>query len=111
TPGLVSFANQIYSISFYQWYPSLGFSQNYPHADGQILKRIEPRPDWTPERLLAVLGTGAPKPLPYAANPAADNSWTPAWGIVTSTPAGLALIAKPSTTGAYTILEDRKSTL
>jgi peptidoglycan/xylan/chitin deacetylase (PgdA/CDA1 family) len=109
TSGLIEIVDQIYQVSFYQWYPSLGFSENYPNVDGQLLKRIEPKPDWTPDYLLGVLAAGQPKPLPYALNTTSSqinsNDWVAAWGNVSQSTGALTLSASTTTSGAYTILD------
>jgi peptidoglycan/xylan/chitin deacetylase (PgdA/CDA1 family) len=107
TPGLINFVNQIYAVSFYQWYPSLGYSENYPSIDGQLLKRIEPKPDWTPAHLLATIEQGQPKSLPYTLGSSSDgdDGWTSAWGTISQSNGILMLAANATTTGAYTILD------
>lgn len=106
TPALVGFVNQVYDVSFYQWYASLGYSENYPGVDGQLLKRIEPKPDWTPTELLGILNEGQPKPLPYIMGANGSNDgWQDAWGNVVQSGGQLTLTASSTTAGASTILD------
>ena len=104
-PALVNFTNQVYDVSFYQWYASLGFSENYPGADGQLLKRIEPQPSWTPQYLLALLESGQPKSLPYSVSASGGDGWQDAWGTVKQNGGTITLDASTTTAGASTILD------
>ena len=109
-PILVNFVNQIYDVSFYQWYPSLGYSENYAGLDGQLLRRIEPQPDWTPDHLLTLLGQGQPKALPYSlATGDGNDGWTQAWGNVSQNSSTLLLSASSTSAGASTILDGTRT--
>jgi hypothetical protein len=104
-PGLIYFVNQIYPISFFQWYPSLGFSQDYPSNETQLLRRIEPKPNWTPDYLLTFLNQGLPKSLPYQLPTTDDGSWRQAWGNVVASNGTISLAAASGTAGSASILD------
>ncbi|MCL4529785.1 MAG: polysaccharide deacetylase family protein [Chloroflexi bacterium] len=104
-PALIGIVNSIYQVSFFQWYPSLGASENYPAADHALLRRIEPRPDWTAAYLLQILDAGQAKSLPYSmVDPVADG-WNDAWGAMIPQGDTFALAASPATNGAMSVLD------
>jgi hypothetical protein len=102
--SLVNLANKIYLVSFYQWYYSLGYSENYI-GDGQLLKRIEVKPFWNAKDLIDILDEGQPKSLPYTLTNENQSGWKQAWGKISSNNGSFVISATNSTTGASTILD------
>ena len=102
---LVNTVDQIYPVSFYQWFPGGGFSQNYPGVDGQLLKRMEPSNSWSGDYLASLLDEGQAKMLPFMSSSTSTAGWQATWGNASEKAGSLALRAPSSTTGAFAFLD------
>lgn len=94
----------IYDLSFYQVWPSLGDSFNYPDSSSYKMKRIEPLSDWSGEDLIETLNAGRAKEIPYVSGNF-GKEWIKTWGQITASDEALTLKALPNTTGAATFLD------
>lgn len=72
---ILSIIRYTYPLSFYQVTPGNGYTQNYFGDDDYLFKRINVRPEWTPDDLLAVIGAGNAKGLPFEDDFSQFNSW------------------------------------
>ncbi|MEK7612442.1 MAG: polysaccharide deacetylase family protein [Patescibacteria group bacterium] len=111
-------ARQIYSILFFQFATGKIYSQNYFYSqiytggsvggsdEGTLVKRIGVDANWTGEKLLHVLETGAAKPLPHHDNFSTDRGWASTnWGVVEFFPSRLRLAARSEGSGSVAILD------
>ncbi len=93
-------------MSLYQWSPGQGYSEDYPGTDsGQLLRRIEPKPNWTANSLLTLIETGQPKALPFVGKEDGEDGWRSSWGNVTEQNGALKLAAIPTTVGSLALLD------
>lgn len=91
-----------YELAFYQGDNSKGDSFNYPDPEAFMIKRIEPLPHWSAEKLMQVMDSGRVKDLPYESNSFGEE-WRGSWGNVVSEQA-LFLETTAETTGAAVAL-------
>lgn len=91
-----------YTFSYYQTWPGNGDSYNYPDPSTFMIRRIEPRSDWSAEHLMQVLADGRAKELPYAVTDFGSDL-VASWGLV-HTGDTLELEALPDTSGASAFL-------
>lgn len=94
----------IYPFAFYQTWPGNGDSLNYPNPRAHLIKRIEPTASWSSEYLLATIGGGVAKSLPYTAFTFGPG-WKSNWGKMEPGDKGLELSASQETTGASAYLD------
>ncbi|MES2007070.1 MAG: polysaccharide deacetylase family protein [Patescibacteria group bacterium] len=94
-----------YSLAFYQNWNKGNFSFNYPNPNALLVKRIPVKPDWSGEKLMAVLNAAYPKPLPYESVPREDGGWESDWGKMEIKNGVMHLKASTSTTGAIAVLD------
>ncbi len=74
--------DKVYPLAFYQIWPlDSGFLFNYPSEKG-FRKRLEPKSDWSGEKLLETIKAGSPKKLPYIENWQNFYTWKTTMGIV-----------------------------
>jgi peptidoglycan/xylan/chitin deacetylase (PgdA/CDA1 family) len=72
--------HSVYDFAFYQGWPELGDTFNYPDPDAFMIKRINVQPHWSGEHLVKRLDRGRAKKLPYEDDFAQDNGWIKIWG-------------------------------
>lgn len=96
-----------YRLAFYQTWGGEGYSFNYPSHQDQafMIKRIEPKPDTSPEALVQKLESGLPKNLPYSDTFTEDHGWFSIWGHANLQDESLVLKASDNQTGAAAVLD------
>jgi peptidoglycan/xylan/chitin deacetylase (PgdA/CDA1 family) len=97
-------AKQIYPLAFYQIWIGSDYTFNYPENDNFLAKRINVKPGWTADDLLAVLEKGQNKNLSYADNFNSDKGWFRNWGKMEINNNEL-ILSTASTTGASVFLD------
>ncbi len=102
---ITDIAHSIYGLSFYQVWPGKGFSFNYPNENNYLIKRIEIKPDWNFDNLLAVLNAAIEKNLPYIDNFASYNGWIKTWGKLILKNNSIVMGAHASTAGSAVFLD------
>ena len=95
----------VYPLSFYQVWPGKGSSFNYPNENGSFIKRIDVKPNWSSDNLMAVLDAAIEKSLPYMDNFADYNGWIKTWGNVDFKDNSMIISAPASTTGSMVFFE------
>jgi peptidoglycan/xylan/chitin deacetylase (PgdA/CDA1 family) len=96
-------AQTVFSTAFYQPWDRAVF-RNYPGTDGFMVGRIEVKPAWTAEDLLARMKGGEDKNLPFTDTLQADMGWADVWGMMEFSTGGMRLFAAGDTTGATAYL-------
>jgi peptidoglycan/xylan/chitin deacetylase (PgdA/CDA1 family) len=92
-----------YLFAFYQVPIDKEDFFNFPDPSDFMIKRIEPSASMSGQDLAKLLDKSSPKSLPYSA-PSFGNEWISNWASVTSKGSTLLLRAKPTTSGAATLL-------
>lgn len=98
----------VYRLAFYQTWEGEGFTFNYKNRDGQksfMIKRIEPKPETSPEDLVKKLEEGLPKNLPFKDGFDSDQGWFSTWGETMISDSALSLEAGSTQTGAAAVLD------
>jgi hypothetical protein len=98
------YVSTIYSMAFYQVWEGHDYTFNYSDNDHFFEKRINVKPNWTDEDLLAVLEKGQHKELPYADNFQNDMGWLKNWGKFEIKDNNL-ILSTSSSTGALIFLD------
>lgn len=103
-------AKEVYPMSFYQFATEYRFNSNYSRNQATadrtfFVKRIEVKPEWTPENLLKVVENANSKSLPYSDNFREDKGWIRTWGEIGFTDQGLEMKPAPEETGSAMILD------
>ncbi len=97
-----------YPISFYQVAPGNGFMENYFGENNHLFKRIDVRPEWTPNDLLAILHAGEAKNLPFRDDFSEFNGWFSSDGNNEFTKNTFVLKAPLDSSNALSFLEGSK---
>jgi len=97
-----------YPISFYQITLGNGFMYNYYGDNDYLFKRINVRPEWTPNDLLAILETGRPKELPFEDDFSKFKGWFISSGALEMNNGTLSLEPSSDSSSATLFLEGSK---
>lgn len=92
----------VYEFGFIQVWSSNGDMFNHPGTGSYMVKRIEPKSNWTTEYLLSLLDSGRAKQLPFS-DKTFGIDWVPSWGDV-RVGSPLSLSGSNETTGASVFL-------
>lgn len=97
-----------YTAAFHQIWPiDYGYLYNKQTEDASLLKRLEPSPTLSGLDLVAMLGRGEPKPLPFTDAFSSDSGWKRSWGetIVDTEHKKMTLSGGSKNNGAFTFLD------
>ncbi len=96
---------QVYPTAFYQAWIGEGYTGNYPGTN-YLKKRLDVRPDWTPEYLVDVLESGQYKQLPYidSFDHSRPTDWIRMWGDVSVKDGALHLDTAKDNNGTAALL-------
>lgn len=97
-----------YPISFYQVTLGNSYLYNYSGDDNYLYKRINVRPEWSPDDLLSILRAGQPKSLPFTDNFADFKGWFSPSGINEIRDNSLVLKASPDSSSGNIFLDGSK---
>lgn len=95
----------IYPMSFYQVRQDSGYTFNYPNPDAFLVKRIEVKMDWSPERLLTILNAAREKELPFRDEFKGYMGWIKSWGRMDLVDNKLFFGAQNNSTGGLVFLD------
>lgn len=104
-PIIAEAASALYALTFYQGWPGLGDTFNYPDRGAFMIKRIDVKPTWSGEHLVSLLEQGRAKSLPYTDDFVQDQGWIKTWGRLAITEGALGLGSHATTTGALAFLD------
>ncbi len=99
---------RIYTYAFYQTWPGNG-AFNYPHMGSTpgstsfMIRRFEPKPQWSGQDLLDILNAGRARNVPYRSSQL-GNEWSGTWGNIAYESGAIALSGNSQTTGASVFL-------
>lgn len=88
---LLDITQYAYPVSFYQVTIGNGFMYNYPGENDHLFKRINIRPEWSGDDLLAILKSGQAKSLPFEDDFSSPKGWFGSSGRNEITDLGLSL--------------------
>lgn len=111
--AIMSIAQRSYALSFFQFFTSQRFTQNYPDATKNghyLVKRISVLPTWSGSDLLAVLNYGEAKPEGFDPMLRSDDGWVNTlWGNMTFKNNRLLIDANPESSGSAIILDGSRN--
>ncbi len=94
-------------VNFFQFWPSQGFTHNYPAESPEdvMIRRIIVDPSWDEQALLHRLAFGAEKSLPYDQTFDPSQGWVSVWGDQVFEHDGMTISASEKTTGGLSFLD------
>ncbi|MFN2297849.1 MAG: polysaccharide deacetylase family protein [Anaerolineales bacterium] len=103
-PVIHKAAFALFHMAFYQaWGDAV--VRNYPAEDTFQIRRLEAKPDWEADDLLAAVRGGEDKPGDFSTRMETNAGWIDGWGDTTFSPGRLTLSAAADGTGASSYLD------
>lgn len=107
--SVMSIAEKAYAMSFFQFFTTKRFTQNYPvpSQNGHYLvRRISVLPEWSGKNLLSTIHQGEAKPIPFNPKLTNGDGWiNTLWGEMAFENSHLMVRANPGGTGSVIILD------
>lgn len=105
---MLDITHYAYPMSFYQITLGNGFMYNYSGDNDYLFKRVNVRPEWQPEDLLAIINAGHPKNLPFSDDFLGFEGWLTSSGINHLDNGSLTLKSPADSSNGYIYLDGSK---